>query len=160
MFHCQAPARADRQRNTSGAPALRQPYLRVLGIELDTSLSSSPGSRAFTPEEEEEFQQLARSEGLYERFAASVAPSIFGNADIKKAVVCLLMGGSKKILPDGGRLRGDINVLMLGDPGTAKSQLLKFVEKVSRSVDGQEYAHGRSRRFRCTRQEKVRRRLV
>lgn len=41
------------------------------------------------------------------------------------------MGGSKKILPDEMRLRGDINVLLLGDPGTAKSQLLKFVEKVS-----------------------------
>lgn len=40
------------------------------------------------------------------------------------------MGGSKKVLPDGMRLRGDINVLLLGDPGTAKSQLLKFVEKV------------------------------
>jgi DNA replication licensing factor MCM5 len=51
--------------------------------------------------------------------------------DIKKAITCLLFGGSKKILPDGMRLRGDINVLLLGDPGTAKSQLLKFVEKVS-----------------------------
>ena len=40
------------------------------------------------------------------------------------------MGGSRKILPDGMRLRGDINVLLLGDPGTAKSQMLKFVEKV------------------------------
>ena len=50
--------------------------------------------------------------------------------DIKKAITCLLFGGSKKILPDGLRLRGDINVLLLGDPGTAKSQLLKFVEKV------------------------------
>jgi DNA replication licensing factor MCM5 len=51
--------------------------------------------------------------------------------DIKKAIACLLMGGSKKMLPDGMRLRGDINVLLLGDPGTAKSQLLKFVEKVA-----------------------------
>jgi len=50
--------------------------------------------------------------------------------DIKKAITCLLFGGSKKVLPDGMRLRGDINVLLLGDPGTAKSQLLKFVEKV------------------------------
>ncbi|WVQ78482.1 hypothetical protein IAT38_000568 [Cryptococcus sp. DSM 104549] len=119
-----------KSQKTSGAPALRQPYLRVLGIELDSTLASS-GSRAFTPEEEEEFQQFARSDGLYERFANSVAPSIYGNIDIKKAVTCLLMGGSKKILPDGMRLRGDINVLLLGDPGTAKSQLLKFVEKVS-----------------------------
>ncbi|ADV19321.1 minichromosome maintenance protein 5 (cell division control protein 46) [Cryptococcus gattii Ru294] len=119
-----------KSQKTSGAPALRQPYLRVLGIELDSSAASS-GLRVFTPEEEEEFQQLARSDGLYERFANSVAPSIYGNLDIKKAVTCLLMGGSKKILPDGMRLRGDINVLLLGDPGTAKSQLLKFVEKVS-----------------------------
>ncbi|ORY29998.1 MCM2/3/5 family-domain-containing protein [Naematelia encephala] len=118
-------------KNNSGAPALRQPYLRVLGIELDSSVASSPGSRVFSPEEEEEFQQLARSEGLYEKFASSVAPSIYGNLDIKKAVTCLLMGGSKKVLPDSTRLRGDINVLLLGDPGTAKSQLLKFVEKVS-----------------------------
>ena len=73
---------------------------------------------------------MARSEGFYERFAASVAPSIFGTVDIKKAITCLLFGGSKKFLPDGMRLRGDINVLLLGDPGTAKSQLLKFVEKV------------------------------
>lgn len=50
-------------------------------------------------------------------------------ADIKKAITCLLFGGSRKQLPDGMRLRGDINVLLLGDPGTAKSQLLKFVEK-------------------------------
>jgi DNA replication licensing factor MCM5 len=120
-----------KNKNSSGAPALRQPYLRVLGIELDTSLASAPGSRVFTPEEEEEFQQMSRSEALYDRFAASVAPSIYGNLDIKKAVTCLLMGGSKKILPDGMRLRGDINVLLLGDPGVAKSQLLKFVEKVS-----------------------------
>lgn len=120
-----------KSKNTSGAPALRQPYLRILGLELDTSLATSPGSRSFSPEEEEEFLRLSRSDELYERFARSVAPSIFGSIDIKKAITCLLFGGSKKILPDGMRLRGDINVLLLGDPGTAKSQLLKFVEKVS-----------------------------
>lgn len=97
--------------------------------------------------------RLSRSDDLYQRFAKSVAPSVFGSlgeyrlevttstsltsrhlalfTDIKKAITCLLFGGSKKILPDGMRLRGDINVLLLGDPGTAKSQLLKFVEKVS-----------------------------
>lgn len=52
-------------------------------------------------------------------------------ADIKKAIACLLFGGSRKRLPDGLTRRGDINLLLLGDPGTAKSQLLKFVEKVS-----------------------------
>ncbi|KAF7310619.1 DNA helicase [Mycena chlorophos] len=118
----------------AGATALRQPYLRVVHLELSsgpTSSSSNPFGLQFTAEEEEEFGAMARSEGFYERFARSVAPGIYGSLDIKKAITCLLFGGSKKILPDGMRLRGDINVLLLGDPGTAKSQLLKFVEKVA-----------------------------
>ncbi|KNZ53343.1 minichromosome maintenance protein 5 (Cell division control protein 46) [Puccinia sorghi] len=115
-----------------GAIALRQPYLRVVGLEVDgDGRGSNGGHHQFSAEEEDEFTRMASSPGFYQRFAESIAPSIYGNEDIKKAVVCLLMGGSKKILPDGMRLRGDINVLLLGDPGTAKSQLLKFVEKVS-----------------------------
>ena len=51
--------------------------------------------------------------------------------NIKKSIACLLIGGSRKRLPDGLTRRGDINVLLLGDPGTAKSQLLKFVERVA-----------------------------
>ncbi|GAA6017570.1 hypothetical protein JCM10207_001210 [Rhodosporidiobolus poonsookiae] len=111
--------------------ALRTPYLRVLGLEVDREGAGGGGARNFTAEEEEEFEKMAKQPDIYEKFARSIAPSIFGNTDIKKAIACLLFGGSKKVLPDGMRLRGDINVLMLGDPGTAKSQLLKFVEKVS-----------------------------
>ncbi|EAU93404.1 ATP dependent DNA helicase [Coprinopsis cinerea okayama7 len=122
------------KNKSAGAAALRQPYLRVIHLETMSPAGTgalNPFGVQFTPEEEEEFQELARSENLYERFAKSVAPSIFGSLDIKKAITCLLFGGSKKVLPDGMRLRGDINVLLLGDPGTAKSQLLKFVEKVA-----------------------------
>ncbi|EIW64546.1 ATP dependent DNA helicase [Trametes versicolor FP-101664 SS1] len=124
------------KNRTKGAAALRDPYLRVVHLEVSSPAAgggggANPFGAQFTPEEEEEFGEMARSEGFYERFAKSVAPSIFGSLDIKKAITCLLMGGSKKILPDGMRLRGDINVLLLGDPGTAKSQLLKFVEKVA-----------------------------
>ena len=61
----------------------------------------------------------------------SIAPSIFGFEDVKKCIASLLFGGSRKRLPDGLNRRGDINVLLLGDPGTAKSQLLKFVERVA-----------------------------
>ena len=61
----------------------------------------------------------------------SIAPAIYGFEDVKKAVACLLFGGSRKILPDGLTRRGDINVLLLGDPGTAKSQILKFAERVA-----------------------------
>ncbi|CAH6723013.1 minichromosome maintenance protein 5 [[Candida] jaroonii] len=109
--------------------ALRNPYLKILGIQTD--IESNNSNLIFTEEEEEEFIKLSRLPNLYEVFSSSIAPSIYGNNDIKKAITCLLMGGSKKILPDNMRLRGDINVLLLGDPGTAKSQLLKFVEKVS-----------------------------
>ncbi|EJT97477.1 MCM-domain-containing protein [Dacryopinax primogenitus] len=115
------------------AAAVRNPYLRVLGLEelRAGAAGGGPFGMRFSPQEEEEFGRMSRQRNFYETFAASVAPSIFGNEDIKKAVSCLLFGGSKKILPDGMRLRGDINVLLLGDPGTAKSQLLKFVEKVA-----------------------------
>lgn len=124
---------------TLGAVAIRNPYLKILGIQNEMDSNTIGGGNneeattnmSFTEEEEEEFLKLSRLPNLYEIFSKSIAPSIFGNEDIKKAIACLLMGGSKKILPDGMRLRGDINVLLLGDPGTAKSQLLKFVEKVS-----------------------------
>ncbi|KAJ2610602.1 minichromosome maintenance protein 5 [Coemansia sp. RSA 1365] len=119
-------------RNTKGtsAVAIRQPYLRVVGIEINKS-GNSFTKRVFTPQEEQEYTAMSRLPDIYNKFASSIAPSIYGNEDIKKAVSCLLLGGSRKTLPDGMRLRGDINVLLLGDPGTAKSQLLKFVEKVS-----------------------------
>jgi DNA replication licensing factor MCM5 len=121
------------QKNSknSGAVAIRNPYMRAVGIQTDISHNQGGATMQFTEEEEQEFLEMSRRPDLYELFSSCIAPSIFGNADIKKAITCLLMGGSKKILPDGMRLRGDINVLLLGDPGTAKSQLLKFVEKCS-----------------------------
>lgn len=118
-----------KQRQGANSVAIRNPYLKVLGIQ--TEVDTAALGLSFTEEEEEEFIRLSRTPNLYEVFLRSIAPSIYGNNDIKKAITCLLMGGSKKILPDGMRLRGDINVLLLGDPGTAKSQLLKFVEKIS-----------------------------
>lgn len=93
--------------------------------------SGRTASLAFTPDEEEFFRNLAGSKNIYERIAKSIAPSIYGCDDMKKSIACLLFGGSRKRLPDGLTRRGDINVLLLGDPGTAKSQLLKFVEKVA-----------------------------
>lgn len=123
---------SSRGGSTPNAVALRTPYLRVVCLEIDTGGVGGRGTpRVFTAEEEEEFGRMAKTPDLYEKFAASIAPSIFGSTDIKKAITCLLFGGSKRVLPDGMRLRGDINVLLLGDPGTAKSQLLKFAEKVA-----------------------------
>ncbi|KAI1332150.1 MCM2/3/5 family protein [Xylariaceae sp. FL0255] len=117
-------------KNSGGAVAIRTPYLRAVGIQTDTD-STAKGLSIFSEEEEQEFLELSRRPDLYNIMTDCIAPSIYGNRDIKKAILCLLLGGSKKILPDGMKLRGDINVLLLGDPGTAKSQLLKFVEKAA-----------------------------
>ncbi|KFA65682.1 hypothetical protein S40285_04814 [Stachybotrys chlorohalonatus IBT 40285] len=122
--------KASKNSSNGGAVAIRTPYLRAVGIQ--TSLDqAAKGYVSYTEEEEQEYLELSRRPDLYNVLTDCIAPSIYGNRDIKKAILCLLMGGSKKILPDGMKLRGDINVLLLGDPGTAKSQLLKFVEKVA-----------------------------
>ncbi|CAB61472.2 DNA replication licensing factor mcm5 [Schizosaccharomyces pombe] len=114
----------------SGAVAIRNPYIRVVGIQMDSN-DGSKSTPLFSEEEEEEFLEISRTPNLYDIISNSISPAIYGNVDIKKAIACLLFSGSKKILPDGMRLRGDINVLLLGDPGTAKSQFLKFVERLA-----------------------------
>ncbi|KAI3406012.2 MCM2 [Candida oxycetoniae] len=89
----------------------------------------------WTEEEEREFRKLARERGIIDKIISSIAPSIYGHKDIKTAVACSLFGGVPKDVNGKLSIRGDINVLLLGDPGTAKSQILKYVEKTaSRAV--------------------------
>jgi DNA replication licensing factor MCM7 len=86
-------------------------------------------------EELETVIDLGASEGIYERLAQSISPEIYGHLDVKKAMLLSLVGGVTKTMSDGLRIRGDINVLLVGDPGMAKSQMLKHVTKVApRSV--------------------------
>ena len=66
------------------------------------------------------------------RIFKSIAPSIYGHMNIKKGIALALFGGQEKHPQGKHRLRGDVNMLLLGDPGTAKSQFLKYVEKVAR----------------------------
>jgi DNA replication licensing factor MCM7 len=68
---------------------------------------------------------------MYEYLARSIAPEIYGHLDVKKALLLLLIGGVTKEMGDGMRIRGDINVCLMGDPGVAKSQLLKYITKVA-----------------------------
>ncbi|KAG1770467.1 MCM-domain-containing protein [Suillus occidentalis] len=88
-----------------------------------------------TEEDEKEMRALARDERIRKRIVKSIAPSIYGHEDIKTALALSLFGGVTKDINRKHRIRGDINVLLLGDPGTAKSQFLKYAEKTAhRSV--------------------------
>ncbi|KAM3467406.1 hypothetical protein NHJ6243_000027 [Beauveria neobassiana] len=68
---------------------------------------------------------------VYELLAKSIAPEIYGHLDVKKALLLLLIGGVGKEMGDGMKIRGDLNICMMGDPGVAKSQLLKYISKVA-----------------------------
>ncbi|TQS34863.1 hypothetical protein Golomagni_04739 [Golovinomyces magnicellulatus] len=84
-----------------------------------------------TEEDESMIRSLARDPQIIDKIILSIAPSIYGHKDIKTAVALSLFGGVAKDRQGKHHIRGDINVLLLGDPGTAKSQVLKYVEKTA-----------------------------
>ena len=73
----------------------------------------------------------AKKKENYDKLARSIAPEIFGMENVKKAILLLMVGGSTINLPDGLKIRGDLNMALIGDPGVAKSQLLKFIAHVT-----------------------------
>ncbi len=83
-------------------------------------------------EDEKKIIELSQNPRLRDLFVASIAPSIWGHNEVKQAIALQLFGGAPdKILADGNRVRSDAHVLLVGDPGTAKSQLLKFTESLA-----------------------------
>ena len=92
-------------------------------------------------EDEKKIIEASKLPDIYERIRDSIAPTIYGLETEKEAIVLQLFGGIPKVMPDGTRIRGDIHVLLVGDPGTAKSQLLSYVSKLApRSI----YASGKA----------------
>jgi DNA replication licensing factor MCM7 len=75
--------------------------------------------------------EVATGEDPIGTLSASIAPEIFGHDDIKRSLLLQLVGGCTRKLPDGMRIRGDINICLMGDPGVAKSQLLKHVASIA-----------------------------
>ncbi|MBN2127587.1 MAG: ATP-binding protein [Candidatus Diapherotrites archaeon] len=84
-----------------------------------------------TPEEEQKIKEMASDPKIYETLTQSIAPAIYGHETIKEAVALQLFGGVKKALPNDQKIRGNIHVLVIGDPGTAKSQLLQAANKIA-----------------------------
>lgn len=81
--------------------------------------------------DEQDIKELAKDPKIYDMFTKSIAPSIYGHELVKEAIVLQMMGGVKKIRSDGTKTRGDMHVLLVGDPGAGKSQLLQFVSKTA-----------------------------
>lgn len=108
----------------------RSTFIKSLGFHLENQKS---GKFVFniTEEEEKKFISFSKDPKIYEKISNSIASAIYGSEEIKKAIACLLFGGVRKKLSEGVNLRGDINILLIGDPSTAKSQFLKFVERVA-----------------------------
>ncbi len=81
-------------------------------------------------EDERQIKDLAASPDVYEKLRASIAPGIYGFEDIKDAIALQLFGGTQHILPDGSRIRGNIHILITGDPGVGKTQVLKLAASI------------------------------
>jgi replicative DNA helicase Mcm len=84
-----------------------------------------------SPEEEKIIKSLAKNTDVYERLINSFAPHIQGHAIIKESILLLMVGSTQRIMGDGTKIRGDINVFLVGDPGTAKSEMLKFCARLA-----------------------------
>ena len=84
-----------------------------------------------SPDEEKLVKSLAKNPDIYDRLIASFAPHIKGHALFKEAILLLIVGSTQRVLTDGTKIRGDINIFLVGDPGTAKSEMLKFCARIA-----------------------------
>ena len=98
-------------------------YLEVMGKEPETIHLSK--------EDEELIKTISNETNVYERLIESIAPAIHGHETHKEAILLMMTGAPRQQLHDGTTIRGDINVLLVGDPGTAKSELLKFASHLA-----------------------------
>ncbi|MGY5144348.1 MAG: minichromosome maintenance protein MCM [Candidatus Nitrosopumilus sp. bin_32a] len=120
------------QRGHSGLYRLRIEgnnieFLSGRGSKTDRKI----GREEISPEEEKLIKSLSQSSDVYQRLIDSFAPHIQGQSLIKEAILLLIVGSNQRLLGDGSKIRGDINVFLVGDPGTAKSEMLKFCARIA-----------------------------
>jgi DNA replication licensing factor MCM3 len=100
-------------------------------IQLSSKSGGGIAQATITDTDIRNINKIAKHKKVFELLSQSLAPSIYGHDHIKKAILLMLLGGMEKNLENGTHLRGDINILMVGDPSTAKSQLLRFVHNTA-----------------------------
>lgn len=112
---------------TSGSATFRTLILANNIIALSSKSGGGIAHATITDTDIRNINKISKEKHVFELLSQSLAPSIYGHDHIKKAILLMLLGGMEKNLDNGTHLRGDINILMVGDPSTAKSQLLRFV---------------------------------
>ena len=110
-------------------------FLEAQNVLLHKKSYDESGSGHLGDEEkvklEEQIKEIAHGDDPVGTLSSAIAPEIFGHEDIKRALLLQLVGGCTRKLPDGMRIRGDVNICLMGDPGVAKSQLLKHVASIA-----------------------------
>ncbi|MCK5903803.1 MAG: minichromosome maintenance protein MCM, partial [Gammaproteobacteria bacterium] len=111
--------------------------LRVDGVNVEfiggrgTKSSRRTEREEISPDEEKIIRTLSKNPDIYDRLISSFAPHIRGHEIFKEAILLLIVGSTQRTLSDGSKVRGDINVFLVGDPGTAKSEMLKFCSRIA-----------------------------
>lgn len=101
--------------------------------ESDKGVAGMEETRHYSPDDELKIKETAARDDIYELLSRSLAPSIYEMDDVKKGILLQLFGGTNKTFQKGGspRYRGDINVLLCGDPSTSKSQMLAYIHRIA-----------------------------
>ncbi len=111
--------------------------LRIDGDNIEfiggkgTKSSRRTEREEISPDEEKIIRTLSKNPDIYDRLISSFAPHIRGHEIFKEAILLLIVGSTQRALSDGSKVRGDINVFLVGDPGTAKSEMLKFCSRIA-----------------------------
>jgi len=120
--------RSYQRRTQHGKSPFFDVYLDAISVEREEKEFEEI---EISEEDERKILELKSDPNIYEKLIRSIAPSIYGYEEVKEAILLQLFSGIPKELPDGTRIRGDIHVLLVGDPGIAKSQLLSYAVKLA-----------------------------
>lgn len=100
-------------------------------MDTDNTNASKSSEDSHVTDKIDKLKELSKLPDIYDRLTRSLAPNIWELDDVKRGLLCQLFGGNALRLPSGANFRGDINILLVGDPGTSKSQLLQYMHKLS-----------------------------
>ncbi|NGM68555.1 XRE family transcriptional regulator [Natronolimnobius sp. AArcel1] len=124
--------RLEQQGNEQDKSPVFDFYMEGMSVDIDEEQFEDMD---ITEEDKQEIYEISNQDDVYEQMVGSIAPSIYGYDQEKLAMILQLFSGVTKQLPDGSRIRGDLHMLLIGDPGTGKSQMLGYIQNIApRSV--------------------------